>query len=355
MVDNAELKIVVPMYLVLEVTQKCNLNCEHCMKGDACNKGISREVVEKLFDNVKYFGTLLLTGGEPFMVEEVIKMILDVMKEKKIKGHNWLIVTNGTIYNENILNMLEQHFGEGNGEIVISEDDYHDASIKEVYGKNKENSSNPYTNPKTIEDVFNNMRKILLLDYCSGFKSLSNKVFNSGRAKNIDNSNKVPVNVVGYGVYKENNMLAVGPELCISTDGYIVDGNTSYEDRVICNCGNILTDDLVSQLEKSAAPTQYKSYKDFCIGIEKMEDDFHRGLSENGMHYEYDNNSIVEVKNRDTSKYNDEVHEAIDLFIEFGKACGQGKMMEFLENMNVPSDWQDMSNTHHEKVISLKR
>ena len=37
--------------LTLEVTRRCNLACEHCMRGDAQNVDMTYEMVDKILDN----------------------------------------------------------------------------------------------------------------------------------------------------------------------------------------------------------------------------------------------------------------------------------------------------------------
>ena len=38
--------------LAIEVTRRCNMQCSHCMRGHAENHTISKEVVDRLFDEV---------------------------------------------------------------------------------------------------------------------------------------------------------------------------------------------------------------------------------------------------------------------------------------------------------------
>ena len=53
--------------ITVEITRKCQLQCAHCMKGDAQNVDMSRQIIDKLLESVCSIGTLLFTGGEPTM------------------------------------------------------------------------------------------------------------------------------------------------------------------------------------------------------------------------------------------------------------------------------------------------
>ena len=53
--------------LVIEVGRNCNLNCPHCLRGDANTSGMTNEIVDKIFENISYVQSLTITGGEPFL------------------------------------------------------------------------------------------------------------------------------------------------------------------------------------------------------------------------------------------------------------------------------------------------
>jgi radical SAM protein with 4Fe4S-binding SPASM domain len=56
-------------YLMLEVTDRCNLRCRHCYLGDAGRDDLAWENAEKLLDDADALGLLrlIVTGGEPFL------------------------------------------------------------------------------------------------------------------------------------------------------------------------------------------------------------------------------------------------------------------------------------------------
>ena len=124
-------KAIITPHLGIELTQRCNLNCRHCFRGEARNKDISREIIEKVFDEVKYVGTLDLSGGEVFLAYEHLKMLLEIAKEKEVKIESCSMLINGTIYDERIYKLLDEFFGE-DYQVGISSDDFHDKSIQRI-------------------------------------------------------------------------------------------------------------------------------------------------------------------------------------------------------------------------------
>lgn len=86
--------------LMLEVTRRCELRCEHCMRGEPQDLDMSDEILEKVFSQVDGIYHLSLTGGEPFLVPEVIEKMVDIIIEKGIKVWRCTSVDNGFILDE---------------------------------------------------------------------------------------------------------------------------------------------------------------------------------------------------------------------------------------------------------------
>ena len=78
-------KIITPD-LGIELTQKCNLNCSHCFRGAARNRNISKEIIEKVFDEIKYIQTLDLSGGEVFLERLSRRECGDSLRLPKYEG-----------------------------------------------------------------------------------------------------------------------------------------------------------------------------------------------------------------------------------------------------------------------------
>ena len=71
-------------YLTLEVTRRYNMGCAHCLRGEAENLDMTKEIVDKALEDVEFISSLTLSGGEPTLNTELIRYILDVCMKKEI-------------------------------------------------------------------------------------------------------------------------------------------------------------------------------------------------------------------------------------------------------------------------------
>lgn len=81
--------------LVLEVTRKCNLCCEHCLRGDAEQMDMSNGLVDQLLDNVSSIGSVTFSGGEPTLNIPLIRHFFEEVRRRKIELGSFFVVTNG--------------------------------------------------------------------------------------------------------------------------------------------------------------------------------------------------------------------------------------------------------------------
>lgn len=92
------------MNIVIEVTRKCNLACDHCLRGCAQNMNIKIEYIDKLFeiisDNDIDCIDLALSGGEPSLNLKALKQIYMKLKHYHISLSSFYLATNG-INNDN--------------------------------------------------------------------------------------------------------------------------------------------------------------------------------------------------------------------------------------------------------------
>lgn len=77
--------------------------CKHCMRGEAQNHTISKEVIDKALDQVGLIAHLLLTGGEPFLEPKMIDYLFDGIIRQKIRIMNFGVVINGSVLDDNII------------------------------------------------------------------------------------------------------------------------------------------------------------------------------------------------------------------------------------------------------------
>ena len=92
--------------LHLEVTRNCTLECEHCLRGDRECLYMGLSVIDKVFENVKSVRNLLITGGEPLLAIKQLEEIAYIIENTDIKIDSILLITNGTVLSDRILNVL---------------------------------------------------------------------------------------------------------------------------------------------------------------------------------------------------------------------------------------------------------
>lgn len=97
--------------LIVELTRKCNAACLHCMRGNAENKDMSLETIEKILKNedhkLVFIDRLYLTGGDVFCSES-LNYFLNYIIDNDINVNNLGLCTNGLIYDQNIINLLNK-------------------------------------------------------------------------------------------------------------------------------------------------------------------------------------------------------------------------------------------------------
>ena len=97
--------------LAVEITRRCQLQCSHCMRGDAQDIDMAPDVMESLLKQTEYISELSFTGGEPLLNLEGIKHFLQVMKGYGVGLGQLRIITNGLIRTDEIMSVLEDYYG----------------------------------------------------------------------------------------------------------------------------------------------------------------------------------------------------------------------------------------------------
>lgn len=222
--------------LSLEITQRCNLDCRHCLKGDARNVCMSEEILDAVFSQIPIIGGIFLSGGEPFLAPHVIKMLIDKIKKYKVIFFQWAIYTNGTIYSDEIVELLKELDSlrvkdssiKAKSFIGISGDEYHYEAISKQ--KNK-------------ELIYKENRiKVASTPWFKDIKRLPNQLCNEGRAVNIPITERAkyefkPMNSV---IATVGEKIFFGPNFFVNANGIITFCDVSYDNQESkYNLGNI--------------------------------------------------------------------------------------------------------------------
>ena len=89
--------------LFFEVTRKCNMSCNHCLRGPAQKGDISHKMIDRTLDQVDGIETLVLTGGEPTLNVKSIKYIISEIRRRRIPCYSFFIATNALIYSPDLV------------------------------------------------------------------------------------------------------------------------------------------------------------------------------------------------------------------------------------------------------------
>lgn len=81
--------------LVLEITRKCNMRCDHCLRGDAQKLDMSHEIMNRVLDQISWMSSVTFTGGDPSLNVNAINHFTDAIRCRKIGPDNFYVVTNG--------------------------------------------------------------------------------------------------------------------------------------------------------------------------------------------------------------------------------------------------------------------
>jgi MoaA/NifB/PqqE/SkfB family radical SAM enzyme len=120
--------------LVIEITRRCNLACQHCLRGEPQNVDISNETIDKLLGSITDIGMITFTGGEPTLAVDKIRYIYEQIKKRGIYLNGFYVVTNGKIASRELMNALIDLFvligcpdqEDCIASLVISKDQYHE-------------------------------------------------------------------------------------------------------------------------------------------------------------------------------------------------------------------------------------
>lgn len=55
--------------LAMIVTDRCNLDCAHCLRGKKCNRDMSDEVLESTLSQIRSIGNLAINGREHTLIK----------------------------------------------------------------------------------------------------------------------------------------------------------------------------------------------------------------------------------------------------------------------------------------------
>lgn len=79
----------------IEITRRCNMSCDHCLRGDAQNIDIDPLYLKFFFGKCHTINSLTISGGEPSLNVPAILKIVEYIKEFEVDVRDFYIATNG--------------------------------------------------------------------------------------------------------------------------------------------------------------------------------------------------------------------------------------------------------------------
>lgn len=119
--------------LMLEVGRYCNLQCEHCLRGEAQNIKMPFDVAKAAINQFDSIGTISFTGGEPALYGKEIKEIVDYIIATDVEVGSFYVATNGTVLSWDLIDALIRLYAhcyiKNDCQLDISNDHWHEWDV----------------------------------------------------------------------------------------------------------------------------------------------------------------------------------------------------------------------------------
>ena len=126
---NERVKVYVNS-LVLEVTRRCNMHCDHCLRGDAEKMDMQQATVDKILDTVDSIGSVTFSGGEPSLNIPLIRYFFKEAEKRGKLPSSFYIVTNGKAHMLDLAQLVLEWYAKFDEPdlcgVTISQDVFHD-------------------------------------------------------------------------------------------------------------------------------------------------------------------------------------------------------------------------------------
>ena len=238
---------VIVDHLMLEVTRKCNMKCEHCLRGASQRKSMSSQVIHQVMKQFSQIGDVTFGGGEPTLnLDALHSFFQELMWSDTTLGY-FYVVTNGKVYRKALIEICDKLYNVSQEPdmcgLSVSDDIFHRVHRNESRWRNNyrryTSEEIPYAEP--------------LGHVVEGYDPKS--IINQGRAKqNNIGGRELNESEVTIENFKDEGDYYINCEagLYITYDGFVVNGcNWSYGEMKKHIIGNIWNfDECISKLKR---------------------------------------------------------------------------------------------------------
>lgn len=227
--------IMVPR-LAIEVTRRCNLHCDFCMRGEAQNIDCDPSYVDKLFEQGQdiIISNLNLSGGEPTLNEDLIEYIIDKIISEKLLVLSMQMTTNGHVYSPRVVAAFQRYHEYVKSFLLplhrcldlsyialirVSNDQYHDS----------------------IDEAYRHPLKNIRLEFTGTVDTFEDEVILAGRAKkNVPFGRHYEYRLKPLEAQTKDNVALLKNSFYLTATGFVTNvGDGEYEDMDRINFGRI--------------------------------------------------------------------------------------------------------------------
>jgi organic radical activating enzyme len=218
---------------MLEVTRKCNMNCDHCLRGNAENKDMSIETMRNALKDISLISSVTITGGEPSLAICQIRNFMDICTEFNIEVQNFYIATNAKANTKEFIKVCIDLY---------------------LFCTDNEISSVEISSDSFHEDIpEQNIRALKVLNFVGDRRELSEKYlipegraalnFCCDREPETDDKLEIEIDETVLRVTEGNVYVNVKGDICLNCD-------YSYETQAERAIGNVNKESLLSVIQK---------------------------------------------------------------------------------------------------------
>ena len=249
--------------LAIETTRKCNMKCEHCMRGLSQNINITPALIDMIFDNaeISSINHICFSGGEPTLNPNIIIYTINKIINENLDVAEIAMVTNGQIFNKDLADafnrfndyrnqktkeQLKMHYSKLDEEIL---DGLIQANTNSHVRITFSNDRFHYPIRQEVKDSYKKMCKgARITEYAIDDKDIYKTGF-ANTGKNFD----YKLDQINY--CKDGDFYLVIDNIYITAKGYMTsEGMGQYTDMDRINMGHISDTTLQEALSKYGKP-----------------------------------------------------------------------------------------------------
>jgi organic radical activating enzyme len=230
--------------LIIEITRKCNMSCNHCLRGEPQNKDIDFKYIDTLLDKTREINCVVFTGGEPSLNPEAINYFVEGCEKRGIYLSHFFIATNTKEVTEKFLMSILKLYCYCDNKnfcmIGISNDQYHeiDENNKELL-KAFKFARYRYTNRDDTEKIY--VRR-------------GAELINQGRYKeNYNNGTDLELSPISI---EDESDGRIESNIYLNCNGNIINGcdwsykNQNSPKRIICHVDDLGIESIINYNQK---------------------------------------------------------------------------------------------------------